>query len=277
MKIENTPFSDPELYPIVGFLTSSFLDPYIQKYYSSINHILPNGIDITPAWTEYISLLSTLAGKLKDFFGYLNSNNLEKLRESYNIFNEEYDKEVQRKYQESSESISIDTIKEINKSFGDFNSQIKKQSFLNNFADTINLIVTKEINKYNKTHADTSIFIDNTDIICMNKQKGVFVLNSSNLTKLEIDSIVANNKEIFNYQKKLFGVNTDSFFIVYMHLLFIIKNRPFGLMFLNPRWDDNPYARYYLDYFNSDEAIEMRANGGIWWDGEHDDDDYEDF
>ena len=251
IKPEDNPYINDKLYPITLVLTSSIMDNYIGQVFTPYGGSFE--FDTTPTIQESYEDQTKEIQTIGDLFGQimtnLNDNNLNGIREIYDIFNEEYENVIKEE--------NIEKHKEIINS-----PEFKKESFIQFLHKQLYEPINERLKKYNSTHPGSFILFNTSELVAIHKTKGLIVKNNTTLNNTEADIIRSSIESIFKSVFLQFPnskvAHSDILLVEYIHLISGFKNRPFGLLFT-----DNRSASLFgnCDFYNSDEVRELIDQG----------------
>ena len=292
MPFHENPFVNDKLYPIAGVITSTFLDTHLQRNIQSFTDgYLPNYVNPNTEYSNFLGSIQRISEETRQFSDALNDNQMAEFKNLWIKYQEWYEKQEEKPYKnpkdfeinenDSKNPISKECIEQGKALAQDFYISLIKPHFLKSVLESCSDVVNKHIMLYNASHKFSSIFIDTAEFVCIHKKYGLLVhpVMTPNLYPYEYEAINKYQNETFKAIEAYKKIKTDAVYVIYFNLVLNINNRPLGLLFSGSDPFGNPVD---VDYFNSDEVIDMIEQGILGnnlndnWEDFNDDDDDED-
>ena len=286
------PYMDSNLYPVYTIVSCSFLDPYVQNYLHSYNVMLPGNpkygsksVYFTQVYKEFSMWLDKISVKVSDLSEFLNKNKMKELYLFYDKFKKNIvpktEEDLENAYNQMSELFDPDATDETNtylRNKDAFKSAALKDIFLRMLSDFIVDPIQKEINIYNEDkHKPINFIINDTHMLCIDRRRGVIRRpDNMDMEPYQIGYIANSSNELFNAYYRINKEPTKCLFVLDVHLLINIKNRPFMLL---TNVTKDTVDKGTINFMNSKDLIEGRNYKNNDADIEFDDnwDDDEDF
>lgn len=268
------PFFNDTMYPVYVVLSCSFFDSYIQHHLHSYNVMLPGNpkyntknVYMMQVNKELNKLLDVLMADITKLSDGLNNNNLKNMKIMYNNFKAASTieakcsaKEIRDRIIKDSEEKGIEIDATTLNIFDedDFASKLfTKKLFLNYLTDKIiDDFVNPTLDKHSSnTHNLLTFMIDESNMVCVNRYKGILGQDSSTMNPMQLSYILGTSRDLFANYNSRNSEKTDIIFILDIHLFINIKGRPF-MMLTNV--NKKTVKDGNITYINSNDLIECR-------------------
>ena len=267
------PFLNNKIYPISAIVSTGFLDPYLNNFYSRNPHeTYIKGTRFSTIIDDINCCVNNISDRARQYTEELNFNNMKLLNELYNNDIARFKvtvKNKQKYIKTLNDKLKVVDPKSLRNGVyeeQDINAILKYQ-YVTTLNEAFVLPLHEYMDKFNKeSYYSVYSFMDFNELVCIHKDYGIMFSNRSDLGDNDLRALGGFGPNLLNYYANM-GVKTDAVWVEYIRILFAIKGEPLGAIFVDP--DLSPSNPAYLDYFNGQEIRDMFEN-------DHGDDDLDD-
>ncbi len=257
LKVKDNPFINTEVYPVVQNTGYEFMDTYIREAYNQYNEwYLPGCISKKAIHEQLNEFFKTLSGALDitySFFNHIEDSSLINLKAFY----------------DSAKEITKDYIKE-----GDTKSIISgkcKNVYIGGIVGLVDKTFEEVIDAFNNESSNKiSIFKEYSEPVFIKPDGFIAMTQDSVLCDNDIKYIRKHYADTFNKIKETKGIEPEYLMIVLTRLSVIIKNLPFGLIYVDQEASERN-NKLTAGYYNSLQVREiLDENDGYFYYGDED-------
>ena len=262
---EDNPFTNKQLYPVMGLVTSGFLDPYIQlcAIENRAARTLSDGTNVEYIFKQFANFVTESSKQLVDMCTYMNCNNMTKMKSMYRDICKRVSKMTDKMIDDP------DMVTEEQKNNPEYLQMLKdhtnKGMFLKELHLFLSLPFEYAVNKFNSESNLCGAHIDLSRLVCFHKKYGIIrsPFERSYLLRYEEEKLIYDYiMPSFKHMNTKLGINADAVFVEYVNIVVTLNDKPIGLL-VSTYDDSNPYRKNSVDYFNSHEIRSMIEDGFI--------------
>lgn len=242
-----------KMYPMFVLISCSFLDSYIQNNLHEYAVMLPGNLKygtrniyMNQVHDEFADMLDAITEDITKISEELNNNDMSKLKDMYKSFKEKTDNVVKKNKKTIEDSamkkaerdgIEIDFTS--NKQLEDYlnstvyNDYLSKELFLKFTKDFIvDTYIKPRLEKHNLNNHNTLNFvIDDSTLICIDRTRGILRRSDNiNMSPMHLAYLTSSSVDLFNSYNNRNTSKTNRIFVIDVHILFLVKNRPFMVL-----------------------------------------------